>query len=541
MRRISLSLMSASLLTLLFAHGAAFQARGQDVPLRGRAELQAQIETRPVTQIDADVLVVPVFDGEDLTATALKGAGAEFTAAVREANTQGALMRTPYSSLSFFAPRGFAARRIMLIGAGAEREVDAERLRRLAGAAVRQVRGQQVASLAFIARGSAAGTDAARAVTEGALLALFDAGLHKTNQRAPVLRSLRVAGLRGETAALNAAVSRGATMAEATNFARSIIVEPANFMTPEMMAAHARRIAGDGGLEVEVFDERRMAEMGMGGVLAVGKGSANPPRFIVLRYRAARPSNVTLALVGKGVTFDSGGISIKPAANMHRMKGDMAGGAAVLGAMQAVARLRPDINVLGIVPAVENMPSGTAQKPGDVFTNMAGKTVEVLNTDAEGRLILSDGISYAVRQNATHIVDIATLTGAIRTALGETHTGAFASDDNLFNTLVAASRRTGESFWRLPIDEDYARDIRSSLVADLNEVGGSAGASVGAKFIQEFTEGRPWIHLDIAATSWPDPAPPFMGAGPTGVTVRTLAELALMLGASQGNPATERE
>jgi leucyl aminopeptidase len=544
MRRAFLSPLLAVILLASFVDGAASLAQSQDAPVRGRVELRVEADTRPVSRVEADVLAVPVFDGED-PLTALEGAGAELAEAVRAAVAQGALARAPYSTLPFFAPRGFAARRLMLMSAGPEGEVDAARLRRLAGAAVRQVRGQQVSTLAFVARGRAPAPEAARAVAEGAILGLFDAGLHKTDRKAPALRSVRVAGLGGAAAASAAAIERGATLAHATNFARSITVEPANFVTPEVMANHARRIAREGGLEVEVFDERRMAEMGMGmgGVIAVGKGSANPPRFIVLRYRAPRPSDVTLALVGKGVTFDSGGISLKPGANMYRMKGDMAGGAAVLGAMQAVARLRPAVNVLGVVPAVENMPSGTAQKPGDVFTGLGGKSVEVFSTDAEGRLILSDGITYAVRQDATHIVDIATLTGSVRTALGDTHTGAFASDESLYDALVAASRRAGESFWRLPIDEEYAREIRDSLVADLNETGGLAGASVGAKFIQEFTGGRPWIHLDIAGTSWPESPSPHMSAGPTGVTVRTLAELAdaLGAGASQGTRADGRE
>jgi leucyl aminopeptidase len=539
MRRAFLSPPLAAVVMASLVLGAASRAWGQDAPVRGQVELRVSADSRPLAQVEADVLAVPVFDGEDPLATVLTGAGGELAAAVRAAAAQNALARAPYSTLSFFAPRGFAARRLLLLSAGPEGEVDAVRLRRLAGAAVRQVRGQQVASLVFVARGRTPAAEAARAAAEGALLGLFDPGLHKSNRTAAHLREFRVAGLRGEAAALGAALERGAALAHATNFARSITQEPANFMTPEVMANHARRIAREGGLEVEVFDERQMEAMGMGGVIAVGKGSANPPRFIVLRYRPARASNVTLAFVGKGVTFDSGGISIKPAANMYRMKGDMAGGAAVLGAMQAVARLRPDVNVIGVVPAVENMPDGRAQKPGDVFTNLSGKTVEVLNTDAEGRLILSDGIAYAVRQNATHIVDIATLTGSVRTALGDTHTGAFASDDALYDALVAASRRSGESFWRLPIDEEYAREIRDSLVADLNETGGLAGASVGAKFIQEFTAGRPWVHLDIAGTSWPESSMPYMSAGPTGVTVRTLAELAFTLGASRGAGARD--
>lgn len=506
----------------------------QDMLVRGAVSLQIGVDQRALSQIDTDAMVIPVFAGEDPSTTLFQGAAAELSAAIKAAVAQKAVSGDLYSEASIFAPGGFATRRLYLIGAGAGSAFDAERLRRLAGVAMQKLREQNVTSLTFLARGRLQSNVAARAITEGAILGLFDAGIHKSDKQPVALKSLHIAGLEGSTATLKSAIERAETFAHAQNFARSITVEPANFITPEVMAAHARRIAREGGLEAEIFDERRMAELGLGGVIAVGKGSANPPRFIVLRYRPARASSTTLALVGKGVCFDSGGISLKPGENMYRMKGDMAGGAAVLAAMQIIARLKPEISVIGIVPAVENMPSGTAQKPGDVFKNLSGRTVEVFSTDAEGRLILSDGVSYAVRQGATHIIDIATLTGSIRTALGSAHVGAFASDDKLFDNLVAASRLTGESFWRMPIDEEYAGQIRSSLVADLNESGGQAGASVGAKFIEHFAEGRPWIHLDIAGTSWPEPAPPHLGPGPTGVTVRTLAELAVLLGTGTG-------
>jgi leucyl aminopeptidase len=392
-----------------------------------------------------------------------------------------------------------------------------------------------VKSLALVVRGPVTGADAARAVTEGVLLAHFDPGLHKSGDRTSALAAVRVAGLGAASPALAAGVERGTIDADAQNFARSITQEPSNYMTPEHMAQHARRIARESNLEVEIFDEKQMAQMGMGGVLAVGQGASYAPRFIILRYRAPQPSATTLALAGKGVTFDSGGITLKPGANMYQMKGDMAGGAAVLAAMQIIGRTRPAVNVIGLVPAVMNLPSGTAQRPGDVWTGLSGKTVEVMSTDAEGRMILSDALTYALRQNATHLVDVATLTGAIVTALGDVHTGAFASDDALYDSFTAAARRTGETFWRMPIDDDYARGIRGSLVADLNETGGQAGASVGAKFLQQFTDGKPWIHLDIAGTSWPANAGPHMAGGPTGVTTRTLAELAHTLGSA---PAT---
>jgi len=517
------------LMFLAVALTMAWPAAAQDLPVRGVSPLSIEVDGRALPQLDADVVALPVFGDEDPLATALKGAGPELTAAVNAVRTQRALTGD-LAITSIFGPRGLATPRLLLVQAGSEQGVSADRLRRLAGAVVRAVRGQQVRSVALFVRGPITGGDAARVIAEGAVLGLFDPGLHKSGSRAPALATLRVAGVGASSAALTAAVERGRINADAQNFARSITQEPSNQMTPEHMAQHARRIAKESNLEVETFDERQIASMGMGGIIAVGQGAAAAPRFIVLRYRAPQPSATTLALAGKGVTFDSGGITLKPGANMYQMKGDMAGGAAVLAAMQIIGRTRPAVNVIGLVPAVMNLPSGTAQRPGDVWTGLSGKTVEVMSTDAEGRMILSDALTYALRQNATHLVDVATLTGAIVTALGDVHTGAFASDDALFDSLTASARRTGESFWRMPIDEEYARGIRGSLVADLNETGGQAGASVGAKFLQQFTDGRPWIHLDIAGTSWPANAGPHMAGGPTGVTSRTLAELAHTLG-----------
>jgi leucyl aminopeptidase len=517
------------LMFLAMALTFAWPVAAQDLPLRGVSPLSIDVDGRALPQLDADVVAVPVFGDEDPLATALKGAGPELTAAVNAVRAQRALAGE-LAIASIFGARGLATPRLLLVQAGSEQGASEDRLRRLAGAVVRAVRGQQVRSVALFIRGRVPGADAARVASEGAVLAHFDPGLHKSGSRSPALATLRLAGIGASSPTLTAAIERGRINGDAQNFARSIIQEPSNHMTPEHMAQHARRVARESNLEVEIFDEKQIAAMGMGGIIAVGKGAADPPRFIVLRYRAPQSSAVTLALAGKGVTFDSGGITLKPGANMYQMKGDMAGGAAVLAAMQIVGRTRPSVNVIGLVPAVMNLPSGTAQRPGDVWTGLSGKTVEVLSTDAEGRMILSDALTYALRQNATHLVDVATLTGAIVTALGDVHTGAFASDDALFAALTASARRTGESFWRMPIDEEYARGIRSSLVADLNETGGQAGASVGAKFLQQFTDGKPWIHLDIAGTSWPASTGPHLAAGPTGVTSRTLAELAHTLG-----------
>ncbi len=511
---------------------------GQDEapPLRGAIDIRVEIDPRGLTQIDTDVVIVPVFSEENPLSTILKGASSRLAGAVDAAATQEVISGELYEILSLFDPEGMATPRLLLIGAGEESELDAERIRRLAGTAARKIKGQKVNSMTFFLRGSVSSADAATAAAEGAVMGLFDAGLHKSATKPPARQSLHIAGTSGEPSDLQAAAEKGVLMAGGTNLARSLAVEPANYATPEILASHARSISREGGLAIEVFDDRQLEQMGMGAIMAVGKGSVNLPRLIVMRYRPSQPSDITLAFVGKGVCFDSGGISLKGGSGMYRMKGDMAGGASVLGIMKILAGLEPRVNVLGIVPAVENMPGPYAQKPGDVFVGYSGKTVEVMSTDAEGRLILSDGVSYAVEQGATHIVDIATLTGTVGRALGDRHVGAFASDDDFFEELVVASRRSGESFWRLPIDEEYARDIKDSLVADLNETGGNAGASVGAKFIQQFTDGKPWIHLDIAGLSWPSYTPPYRSKGPTGVTVRTLAELAMLMGGGSESP-----
>jgi leucyl aminopeptidase len=317
-------------------------------------------------------------------------------------------------------------------------------------------------------------------------------------------------------------------MAESQNFARDLVNEPANTLTPSSLANYARNMASEAGLDCEVLDEAAMRELGMGSLLGVAQGSDNAPALIVLRYTPATPvSDDHLALVGKGVTFDSGGISIKPADGMEKMKYDMGGGASVIGAMRAIAQLKPNVRVTAFIPAVENMLSGRAQRPGDVVKSMNGKTVEVINTDAEGRLILIDAITYAIRNGATHIVDAATLTGAIVVALGHLHIGSFSNNDDLHGRLAAAGRAAGDRIWRMPLDEDY-KDYLKSAFADLPNVGGRwGGAITAAKFLEEFVEGKPWVHLDIAGTAWLDDAKPHMAKGPTGLPVRTFVNLAL--------------
>jgi leucyl aminopeptidase len=287
-------------------------------------------------------------------------------------------------------------------------------------------------------------------------------------------------------------------------------------------------MATEFGLQCEVLDRDAMEKLGMGSLLGVAIGSAEPPVLIVLRYRPASVrGSAHLGLVGKGVTFDTGGISIKPADGMEKMKYDMAGGAAMIGAMRAIAQLRPTIPVSGFVPCVENMPGSRAQRPGDIVTAMNGKTIEVINTDAEGRLILADALTYARRQGCTHLVDAATLTGAVAVALGHLNVGLFASDDAMRDRVLAACRAEGERMWPLPLEDDYKEYLKSAF-ADIANVGGRWGGAVtAALFLKEFAEETPWVHLDIAGTAWLDEAKPYLAKGPTGLPVRTLVRLAM--------------
>ena len=367
------------------------------------------------------------------------------------------------------------------------------------------------------------------AAIEGAILGDYEPDRYKTEHldEKKTVSSFAVA-VPEAAPALEEALRQGRIVAESQNFARDLVSEPANRLTPAVLAERARQMAAEQGLECEVLYRERMEQLGMGALLGVAAGSEEPPALIVVRYRpsSAAPDAPHLGLVGKGITFDTGGISIKPSENMDKMKYDMAGGAAVLGAMRALAQLKPSIPVTALVPAVENMPSGRAQRPGDIVTTLSGKTVEVLNTDAEGRLILADAITYAKRLGCTHLVDAATLTGAIVVALGYVYVGAFASDDALLERVLAASKTSGEKMWRMPLDDDF-KEVLKSAFADMPNIGNRwGGAITAAMFLKEFADQTPWVHLDIAGTAWLEESKPFLAKGPSGTPVRTLIRLA---------------
>jgi len=486
--------------------------------------MQITLSYEPLETLGADELAAVVFEDHD----AFSIDAASVTSWLAELKASGEFSGKPGESAVLYNPAGLAAKRVIVVGAGKYDKLDLAALRKTVGATVRAWKQKGVKTLAWsIKRATTEAAPAvAEAVVEGAILGDYENDVHKTTKDSKSLEAFIVAAAAG--AALEKNVERGRIVAEAQNFTRSLANEPANRLTPMILADRARAMANEYRLECEVLDEDRMRQLGMGSLLGVAMGSSAPPALIIVRYTPASAPKTAdhLGLVGKGVTFDSGGISIKPAEGMEKMKYDMSGGAAVLGAMRAIAQLKPAIPVTAFVPAVENMINGKAQRPGDIVKSLDGKTIEVLNTDAEGRLILIDAITYAKRLGCTHLVDAATLTGAIVVALGNVHIGAFSNDDAMMARVLAASQAEGEKMWRMPMDDEY-KDLLKSPFADLANIGGRAGGSISAAwFIREFAEPTPWVHLDIAGTAWLDDAKPHMGKGPSGVCVRTFVKLA---------------
>jgi len=427
-------------------------------------------------------------------------------------------------------PAGLKAKRLLLIGGGKSKKFSSSDLRKLAGAAVRALKPRSLRRLAFVLPGEIPAEEAVKAVVEGAIVGNFDPDTYKSDRKDQTVESLTVAAT-GDQAKLQRALDEARILAESQNFTRDLVNEPSNHMTPTVLAERAQQMAKETALKCEVYGPDKIKELKMGAFWGVAQGSDEPPALIVMRYEpAGAPEKPVLGLVGKGITFDTGGISIKPAENMEKMKYDMAGGATMIGAMRAIALLKPKIKVIGIVCATENMPSGKAQKPGDIQTAMSGKTIEIINTDAEGRLVLADGLCYARQLGCTHLIDAATLTGAVVVALGYYNAGIFSNDDAFYESFTKALAKSGEKMWRLPVTEEYLDQTRSSI-ADLMNTGGRwGGASTAAAFLKEFAEDTPWLHLDIAGTAWMEDQKPWIAKGPSGIAVRSLVEFARNFG-----------
>jgi len=482
----------------------------------------------PLSGLDVDLVLVPWFD--DDAPGSVAGLDSATGGEVARALESREFQAKPYDL--FLAPvtdRSWRARRVGLIGIGERAAFDTELLRKIAAAAGLAARQRRAARVAFVLRGRERAASFAQAVTEGLTLAEFYGGSYKTTDPAlaPVPSWTIVTIDTPADAAINDAVTRGRILGESSNLARGLANEPGNTLTPREFAARAAAIAQSGGISVEILDEKQIASLGMGLLLGVARGSSEPPRLMVFRYEpSGAPKTPVLGLVGKGITFDTGGISIKPADGMERMKDDMAGGAAVACAMRAVGLLRAPIRVIGVVPATENMPGGRAIKPGDILKSAEGKTVEVINTDAEGRLILGDGLWYARQLGATHLVDVATLTGACVVALGKVTSGLFGTPDAWVEQVRRVANAAGDRVWPLPLHDDYREQLKSEIADFTNTGGRPAGSITAAMFLKEFSGGLPWAHLDIAGTAWAEDAKPFQPKGATGVAVRTLAALA---------------
>jgi leucyl aminopeptidase len=432
------------------------------------------------------------------------------------------------------APAWLAAKRLLIVGLGKQAKATVHSVRNAAGTAIRftKPRGIRELTLALPELEALSATGSVRAAVEGAFVGDFDADTYRSDRKDLSVQSFTLAASgNSDQDALQAAFAEGVIVGESQNFTRSLVNEPGNKLTPMTLGHRAGHMASEVGLNWSLFSTEKIHELKMGAFWGVAQGSEEPPALIVLRYE---PEGVVdgpvLGLVGKGITFDTGGISIKPSDNMEKMKYDMAGGAAMLGAMRAIALLKPKVRVICIVCAAENMPDGKAYKPGDVVTAMPGaadkpgKTIEIINTDAEGRLVLADGLSYAKQLGATHLIDAATLTAAVGVALGKVNAGIFSNDDESYAKFESALGISGEKFWRLPLGEEYAELIKSDI-GDIKNTGGRyGGASTAAEFLKTFVEDTPWIHLDIAGTAWIDDSKPYIARGPSGIAVRSILE-----------------
>jgi leucyl aminopeptidase len=493
------------------------------------------VETRVVagnvTEIQADAVVVNLFEG------VAKPSGAT---AIVDKVLDGAIcslinrseIRGKFEEVGIIHTFGkLPAKIVAVVGLGKRQDFNVDKIRGLTAECCRTLRKLSCRKVATILHGAGMGDigveASAQAIAEGAILGLYTFSKYRRPEYDDIEEMLIVAEDKEEVPKIESAVDKAKIVASATCLARDMVNEPANYMTPSRMAEIAREIAGKYDLKVRVMDREDMETMGMGALLGVAKGSNQPPKLITLTYEGDEDSGKSFGFLGKGITFDSGGISIKPSEGMEDMKADMAGAAAAMTALAAIGQLKPTINVTAIIPATENLPGGTALKPGDILKAMNGKTVEVISTDAEGRLILADALSYAVGQGLSPLIDLATLTGACRVALGLLYSGVFGNDQKLIDKVLKAADRTGERMWQMPMPEEYKEQNKSDI-ADIKNTGNRYGGAItAALFLAEFVDNVPWVHLDIAGPRLSKKETGYTVKGATGFGVRTLVELAL--------------
>ncbi len=489
--------------------------------------MKTEFRPEPVSQLSIANLVAYSFEDAPASSGTAERLPEGTRAQLKELESSGELTGKSFEFTILRRPAGMATAKLLVVGAGKREKFTNAILRQLAGAAARHLRSRGGKELAWIL--GPADSTAIAAIVEGVLVADYDSDRYRTERTTEKgIDSLFLAtGGDALPADADSGLRTGRILGEAQKFTRDLVNEPSNLMTPTKLAERATEMAASFGLGCEVLGPEDIQRLKMGAFWAVAQGSqTEPAKLIILRYTPeGAPEQPVIGLIGKGITFDSGGISIKPSENMHEMKTDMAGGATMLGVMQAIAQIKPNVRVIAMIPATENMPSGNAFKPGDVITSMSGKTIEILNTDAEGRLVLADALTYAKQLGCTVLIDAATLTGACMVALGNITTGVFGWNKEWVNRVLSAANAAGEKMWQLPVDDDY-RDLYKSAIADLANTGGRYGGAItAAMFIGEFAGDTPWVHLDIAGTRWANDEKPYRAKGPTGHGVRTLVQL----------------
>ena len=508
--------------------------------------MKISLATSTPSQLETECLAVTVIDtGDKKPAPGVLSSDTAVVAAAADLIASGEVTGKIFETALLHKPAGLKAKRLLFVGGGKAKNFSAYELRKMAGTAVRFLKPKGVRSFAFIAPENwggqadqaaqstrvaerAGAVEAVRAIVEGAFVGTFEPNTYQSDRKDQAIDHLTVIAPAKDQEAAEGAIEEARILGESQNFTRELVNEPGNKMTPTELANRAREMVESLNLPeltIKIHDADFIKEKKMGAFWSVSQGSDEPPALIVMTYTpAGAPEKPVLGLVGKGITFDSGGISIKPSDGMEKMKYDMAGGAAMIGAMRAIALLKPKVKVIGIVCASENMPSGKAQKPGDVQIAMSGKSIEIINTDAEGRLVLADGLYYARQLGCTHLIDAATLTGACVVALGMINAGVFSNNEEMFGKFSEALKRSGEKMWRLPVDQEYQEMIKSGIADIVNSGGRWGGAVTAAMFLKEFVDETPWIHLDIAGVAWMEENKSWIAKGPSGVAVRSLVE-----------------
>ncbi len=501
--------------------------------------MQVKVKPGRIEREPAEVVVLTHFEDGSTFQDEAAGVDRALGGSLRRLLKSGEFEGKPNQTVLLHTEGRIPANRVLLVGLGKKAEVRVDTLRQAMGTAARRVRQTRASSFHAVLPKhrfpGASPLELTQAMVEGAVLGGYEFTSYRSENKAtqkPLSHLTFIESRASQVSVLREGVHRGVASAEATWLVRDLCNHPSNMMTPTKLVGEAKRIAKERGVKLKVLERKDMERFGMGALLGVSRGSHEPPKFLILEYRRGgtgrnRRSDQPIVLVGKTVTFDSGGISLKPSENMEQMKADMTGGAEVLATIRAVARLRLPLHVIGILPATENMPGGRAIKPGDVLTTLSGKTVEVQNTDAEGRLILADALAYATRYKPRAIIDVATLTGACVVALGKFAIGMFGNDESLKARVRQAGERAGERVWEMPLWPEYFEQLKSD-VADMRNIGGRGGGMItAALFLSKFVGKYPWIHLDLASTDWSDSERPYLAKGPTGIGTRLLLQYLL--------------